>query len=300
MNFLFRTPLFQIFASGFLGISVDAMPPTQDSRGPILAPGISPTFVATGVHASDPAFKFVKPPQWTADWIWVDTGGKKLVAAQFRKELKLQSVPKTLPAWVSADRHYRLYVNGHLVARGPADPGEDYPGGKSKGDTGLTFADQVDLAPFLQIGKNVIAAEIFEQRLSEWYGSSGHPGFFLQSTLLKSDSSWHGTAAEYWEANQFQAAKEPAGWRLPDFVETDWAPCITAGNHWPKLLASVLPNPLEAVYPIKQIVRVAGGVRVAEPPFAPGKAIQVNANGSFALLYDRIQAGYAGLKVKGG
>ena len=277
-----------------------ALPPTLDSRGPIHAPGIHPTFVEAGVHAQNPTFTLVPAPQWTADWIWVDAGGQNLVAAQFRKPLRLEIVPPTLPTWVSADRHYRLYVNGHLVARGPADPGEDYPGGKSKGDTGLTYADQVDLAPFLQVGENVIAAEVFEQRLSEWYGSSGHPGFFLQNALVHSDSSWHGAVAGYWATQQFQAAKEPLGWRLPDFKETNWTPCIAAGDHWPKLLASVLPSQLEAVYPIKEVVRVTGGVAVASPPFAAGKGIAVSSNGSFAVLYDRIQAGYAGLRVEGG
>ncbi len=277
-----------------------AMPPSLDPLGPIHAPGITPVFVESGVHAASPAFRVVPAPEFTADWIWVDVGGRKLTAAQFRKEIELQDVPKSLAAWVSADRHYRLYVNGHLVARGPADPGEDYPGGKSKGDTGLTFADQVDLAPFLQVGKNVIAAEVFEQRISAWYGSSGHPGFFFQSALVHSDNTWHGAAAECWSGDKFEAAKEPAGWRLPGFVESAWKPCIAAGKHWPKVLASVLPNQLEAVYPIAKVVRVTGGVTVSDPPFAPGKGIKVTGNGSFAVLYDRVQAGYVGLRVKGG
>ncbi len=295
-----RSLIFHLLVSCCLLATAQEITPTLDSRGPIHAPGISPAFVETGVHVASPTFHPVPAPKWTADWIWIDAGAQKLVAAQFRKEVQLQKVPRTLPTWVSADRHYRLYVNGHLVARGPADPGEDYPGGKSKGETGLTYADQVDLAPFLQVGKNVIAAEVFEQRLSEWYGSSGYPGFFLQSALFHSDRSWHGAVASYWEPEKFQAAKEPAGWRLADFNETAWAPCITAGDHWPKLLASALPNPLEAVYPIKEIVRVTGGVIVSNPPFAAGKSIKVTADGSFALLYDRVQTGYAGLHVEGG
>jgi alpha-L-rhamnosidase len=292
--------VFRMFTAVCFIATASALPPTLDSRGPIRAPGIHPTFVEAGVHAANPTFKHAPAPKWTAEWIWADTGGQKVVAAQFRKSLQLQKIPPTLPTWVSADRHYRLYVNGHLVARGPADPGEDYPGGKSKGDTGLTYADQVDLAPFLQVGENVIAAEVFEQRISEWYGSSGHPGFFLQNALFKSDRSWHGTVAGYWEAEKFLADKEPLGWRLPDFRETAWLPCIAAGDHWPKLLASVLPSPLEAVYPIKEIVRATGGVAVPSPAFAAGKGIKVSWNGSFALVYNRVQAGYAGLRVEGG
>ena len=292
--------VFRFVISGLFLATAHAISPTTDSRGPIRAPGISPAFVATGLHAVNPTFTFAPAPKWTAEWIRVDTAGKQVVATQFRKQIEIKNVPKTLLAWVSADRHYRLFVNGHLVARGPADPGEDYPGGKSKGDTGLTYADQVDLAPFLQVGKNVIAAEVFEQRLSEWYGSSGHPGFFLQSSLLKSDSSWRGAIADYWEAEKFQAAKEPLGWRLADFKDTTWAPCIAAGDHWPKLLASVLPNQLEAVYPIKEVVRVVGGIVINDPPFAAGKGVKVTGNGSFALRYDRIQAGFAGIRVEGG
>ena len=300
MSHQLRTPIFDFVIGLLLAIPVFGISPTLDSRGPIRAPGIRPTFVETGIHAADPTFKFAPAPKWTAEWIWVDAGGQKSVAVQFRKPIQLQAVPKTLPTWVSADRHYRLYVNGHLVARGPADPGEDYPGGKSKGDTGLTYADQVDLAPFLQVGENVIAAEVFEQRLSEWYGSSGHPGFFLQNTLVSTDRSWRGTVAEYWETGKFNAGKEPLGWRLPTFKETTWAPCLAAGDHWPKLLASVLPNQLEAVYPIKEVVRPTGGVVVPSSPFTAGKSVKVTANGSFAVLYNRIQAGYAGLRIEGG
>jgi alpha-L-rhamnosidase len=273
---------------------------TPDSRGPVKAPGIHPTFVETGLHAANPSFTLVPAPAWKAEWIWVDTGGKKIVAAQFRKEIEILTPPKTLPTWVSADRHYRLYVNGHLVARGPADPGEDYPGGKSKGDTGLTYADQIDLAPFLQAGQNVIAAEVFEERLSEWWGYSGHPGFFLQNALMNSDQSWHGTVASYWEPKTFQAAKEPKGWRLPGFDHTAWTPCIAAGDHWPKLLASVLPSPLEAVYPIKEVIKVTDGIAFTMPPFTAGKSAEVTKDCSFTLVYNRIQSGFAGIHVEGG
>jgi alpha-L-rhamnosidase len=295
-----RIRSFRLVILSCLVVSAHGLPPTQDPRGPIRVPGIVPTFVDAGVHVAIPAFKSVAAPELKAKWIWVNAGGKQLVAAQFRKPFQLGKVPSTLPTWISADRHYRLYVNGHLIARGPADAGEDYPGGKSQGGTGLTYADQVDLAPFLQVGSNVIAAEVFEQRLCDWYGSSGHPGFFLQNALFNTDESWHGQEAGYWKADQFQAAKEPVGWRLADFQETTWPACIAAGEYWPKLLACVLPTPLEAVYPIKEVVRITGGVTVSNPPFKADQGIKVTGNGSFSLLYDRVQAGYAGIHVKGG
>jgi hypothetical protein len=38
----------------------------------------------------------------------------------------LPATPTSVRARISADIVYRLWVNGQLVSRGPADPGNDY------------------------------------------------------------------------------------------------------------------------------------------------------------------------------
>lgn len=121
---------------------------------------------------------------WSAQWIWLE---KKAAAtypevACFRKEIILDDVPAEAGAWVSADWHYKFYMNGHLVGRGPADAGEDWAS-KYHGKTGRYFSDHYDLAPYFHKGTNAIAVEVFGARLNDWYGSSGHRGLFFQADL---------------------------------------------------------------------------------------------------------------------
>jgi len=63
--------------------------------------------------------------------------------AEFRKEFDLASVPRAAPFAITADQHYRLWVNGSFVCRGPA-----------RGYQRSWPVDEVDLAPFLKRGRN--------------------------------------------------------------------------------------------------------------------------------------------------
>ena len=111
-------------------LSIRAVAMTDDPRGPIVARGIESRIVVGGVEAKDFQYEPEKAPaSWSAPWIWLSTNSKKTAVACFRKQVELKSVPAKCGAWVSGDWHYRLFVNGHLASRGPADPGADYPGG---------------------------------------------------------------------------------------------------------------------------------------------------------------------------
>ena len=298
-----------------MGFRAAADPLDVDPRGPIPAPGITPTLVdggvvAGGAHFSNPT---VPAPKLSAPWIWLSPAGQPdahPVVACFRKEITLSAAPKRVSAWISADYHYRLYVNGHLVSRGPADPGEDYPGGKSEGRTGIYFADYRDLASFFKQGANAVAVEVFAERLSSWYGSSGQRGLFFQADAsladgtvipMQSDETWRGLAGDYFQGgDRYVPAKEPVGWRLPGFDDSAWPACALAGNYWPKLLPSDLPPPLEIRYPALRAVRVSAGLQVPAQPFKDGSSVTIPTDASFALQFDRVLSGYVGLKVKGG
>ena len=51
-----------------------------------------------------------------AQWIWIPAGDA--VGARFRTEINLQKVPSTLTVCITADRKYRLWINGKPAARG--------------------------------------------------------------------------------------------------------------------------------------------------------------------------------------
>ena len=69
------------------------------------------------------------------------------VTACFRRNLDLATVPACVPARVSADSRYALFVNGAEVSRGPV-----------RANGRRLHYDRVDLAPFLRPGRNAIAA----------------------------------------------------------------------------------------------------------------------------------------------
>ena len=88
---------------------------------------------------------------WDAWWIAVP--GQPLHdygVYQFRKTFTLAAKPASFVVRVSADNRYKLFVNGQFVSLGPA-----------RGDVFHWNFETVDLATYLQSGKNVIAALVW-------------------------------------------------------------------------------------------------------------------------------------------
>ena len=95
------------------------------TSAPIDNPGMTVVVDAGGVQAH--GFQFTnccqKPTPWDAQWIWLS--GEATERGWFRKEITLDTIPNNIPAWMSADMKYRLWINGKLASRGPADIGRD-------------------------------------------------------------------------------------------------------------------------------------------------------------------------------
>src|SRR5690606_1199448 len=68
----------------------------------------------------------------------------------FRRTFSLENKPQRFVVHVSADNRYRLFVNGTPVNIGPA-----------RGDTEHWRFDTLDLAPYLEQGRNVIGAQVW-------------------------------------------------------------------------------------------------------------------------------------------
>jgi hypothetical protein len=87
-----------------------------------------------------------------ADAVWIWKENKRPADKEmcfFRKEFNLDAIPARCQIKVSADTYYILYLNGNAVSRGPG-----------KGDRYRKYFDILDIEPYLQKGRNVIAAKV--------------------------------------------------------------------------------------------------------------------------------------------
>ena len=101
--------------------------------------------------------------RWHGNWIWVSdeaiTPGSpfpgtanqpaKEAHGLFRKTLHLDHVPERVPARLTADSRYALFVNEQEVFRGPI-----------RSQPRRMHYDLFDLAPYLQPGPNVLAVYV--------------------------------------------------------------------------------------------------------------------------------------------
>lgn len=172
---------------------------------------------------------------WPARWI----AHPSAPAAQygvfhFRKTFGLSEKPGRFIVHVSADHRYHLFVNGRSVSRGPA-----------RSDTWHWNFESLDIAPFLQQGKNVLAAVV-------WNGGENAPyaqmtfqtGFILQGdgkpeALANTDTSWRvlqnaayspepldmarlRTYIVVGDGDRIDGAQYPWGWEQPEFDDRKW------------------------------------------------------------------------------
>ncbi len=293
-----------------------------DTRGPIINPGMKGRVTDKGVEAVGYHFlnNGVNKRPFEAKWIWLNDAKyseQKPFVALFRKEVELSSNPDSVRAWISADVRYRLWINGKLAARGPADIGRDYSGTA----TGHWLYDCRNLTPYFHAGKNIIAAEVITEILTGNETSTGNRGFIFEADAqsgdetqkIRTDSSWQAIPADYlhmgnWTVEStgqhsgglvFDAKKEPQGWQSCDFSAALWPECTVIENHWPLFDASEIPPSMEVTYPAVDPVRITGGVKCPVHPFIAGQPVVVTGSGSFALKFDKVMSAFIGFKVKG-
>ncbi len=176
-------------------------------------------------------------------WIWLPDW-KELVddtpcLVYFRKSFTLSQIPSTKKIRISADTRYKLYVNGKLAELGPA-----------RGDNKVWYYDEVELAPFLRIGENVLAVEVLRYPLAYRAGNFGMfrtttPGLFLEelpnddkqpkNEPLIADEGWKCCLAKGFELmaeatgyaplmylEKREGRAEYRNWKDGGYDDTDW------------------------------------------------------------------------------
>jgi hypothetical protein len=183
---------------------------------------------------------------WPAQWIAHPTASNyDFGVYHFRRNFELTELPQELIVNISADNRYRLMVNGKFVVAGP-----------SRGDLLHWRFETVDIAPFLQSGKNTIAALVWnygEHRAV--YQISLQTAFVLQADQaafqhLNTDGNWLVQQSEAYtplvEAAgrlrtylvtgprlKIDGDKYLWGWEKTTFDDTGWAAAKTIRNAKP-------------------------------------------------------------------
>lgn len=240
---------------------------------------------------------------------------QKPVALQFRRTAQLQRVPASLPVRVSADNRFILYVNGQRVGQGPA-----------RGDLAHWRYQRFDLAPYLKRGRNVVAAQVWNDgNVAALAQVTAKTGFMLAPEA--SDQSALATGPE-WQARvdasrvptlgrtqisatvgrgfyaagppeTIDGAKRDWTWLSANSKAKDWiAAAPVAGPPPWTLIPDPLPPMAYTAASMGKIVRAQG----ATPGSFPERALTIPANSSASILFDAgaVEAAFPELTVSGG
>lgn len=186
--------------------------------------------------------------QWTAEWISHPTALLREPAVfHFRKVFQLETKPAHFKVEVSADNRFRLFVNGIRVGEGPA-----------RGDLAHWRYESFDLGPALHLGKNVVAAEVWNYGIyAPLAQMSDRSAFLMQGdgkaeAAVNTDATWQVEAEPgvdfvrrvadgFW----FYWAADP-GERVDGHVyDWDWMQAANSSSHWVHAAGAVR----ESIYP---------------------------------------------------
>ncbi len=259
---------------------------------------------------------------WSAKWISVPGAPRTEYGVyHFRRAIDLRAKPCRFVVHASGDNRYQLFVNGRRVSSGPA-----------RGDLFHWRYETVDVAQYLQAGRNVFAAVVWN------FGDTApeaqitlQTGFLLQADAeseraVDTGTNWKGlrnaayspltfTNAQmrgYYVAgpcDRVDSAQYPWGWERLDFDDSRWPAAvvveIAAGREasdphtrW-MLVPSPIPPEEERPERLQKVRRVAGIPMPANFGVAP---LRIPAATHATLLLDqtRLTTAYPELETSGG
>jgi hypothetical protein len=263
------------------------------------------------------------PFKWTASWIACpDAPVRDAGVFHFRKLLTLETVPAHFFAHVSADSQFLLHVNQQRVGSGPA-----------RGDLVHWRFETYDVAPFLHVGTNVLAATVWNfGEHSAIAQMSDRAGFLLQGDTAAEQSA---DTNETWEAEQEKGITVTAVSGLPpntyfaaepseriDGRAFDWLWNVDSSanskGHWRKAVAigratsrgqtfpstnwelvpDALPPMTMELAPVGRVVRATG---IEFPSQFPDHSFLVPAHARASVLVDtgHLTTAYPELTVSG-
>ena len=246
---------------------------------------------------------------WNASWITVPGESQTGYGVYlFRKTMNLPSKPDSFMIHVSADNRYKLFVNEQPVSLGPA-----------RGDVDHWNYETLNIAPFLDKGKNCISAVVWNE--GEWRAEgqiSLRTGFILQADDpatqdLNTGDQWKCIRDNAYQPLKFEIPTyyvagpgeqidmniQLNGWKKAEFEDQSWKnaqslmPGIPKGllggygtiSNW-LLIPSVIP-PMELKY--QRLLRVVKVIGIKIPDSFPSVRIpvQISAHQQVTILLDQ-------------
>lgn len=182
--------------------------------------------------------------RWKAFWVTVPNASVDGYGVYlFRKSMVLDTLPKSFTIHVSGDNRYKLFVNEKLVSLGPA-----------RGDLSHWNFETVDIAGYLKVGKNTVAAQVWNE--GEWKPEaqiSYRTGFILQGasskeSILNTNNTWKCEKDSSYEPLKFNVrtyyvagagevrkmALSPKLWMTENFDDAHWQYAKSLFNGSPK------------------------------------------------------------------
>ncbi len=265
-------------------------------------------FYAISLNAQTPTTKILQK-RWRANWITVpDASPNGYGVYMFRKNLDIATQPKTYIVHVSADNRYKLFVNEQWVSLGPA-----------RGDINHWNYETVDIAPYLHTGKNIVAAQV-------WNEGDGRPeaqislqtGFILQAATdaensINTNYTWQCardssyaplkvSLATYYVAGSgelINLKNQPKNWKKVDFDDSKWQSAKTIFGGTPKELMGeygsvngwmLVPSSIPAMeLKMERITKVVKALGVQLPSGFPNQTtnLKIPANTEATILFDQ-------------
>ena len=237
------------------------------------------SFVINQTPAQKPSDQVVNFP-WKAVWIAPQNVSlKEFGVYHFRKNFELSQKPNSFLINVSGDNRYRIFVNGNYVGAGPA-----------RGDLMHWNFETYDIAPYLQQGKNTIAAVVWnfgeDMQVAQ---ISNKTGFIVQGNspaedVINTNNLWKVFQNKAYKAipvdmaklwtyivvgcgEDVDGSKFPYGWEKSDFNDTAWEKAKVMERGFPTgtgsgaswyLVPRTIPQMEEIYQPIKEIRRFTG------------------------------------------
>ena len=261
--------------------------------------------------------------RWPAHWITFSTAPKSDYGVYlFRRVITLAAKPARFVVHVTGDARYRFWVNGRPVCFGPqwSDPSD-------------WRYESIDLAPWLEAGANVLAAQVRGYGDLAPYASMGQrTAFLLQGDTAAEQIAdtaadwrvWHDTAYQPFQADRdrlqtfivvgpgdrLDGAQHPWGWQQPGFDDGAWTTSRVLGNGLPHgwgtdvdywLNPRTTPLLGETPERLARVVRASGVTVPAD--FLTGRApLAVPAGTTATVLLDqgRLTNAFPQLAVSGG